>query len=138
MKNSYRPSSQRRVTRDYARRRYGNPLFAFRGKQGPSNARRTAGRIIMVAVPLLAITAALWYAGWGPAFRIGAIDVVGASPAFEETARDLISKRMSGARAGIFPQSSIFFFDRDAALADIKAQFALDKIELRKKLPNSL
>lgn len=102
-------------------------LFSERPKKG-----------LMLAVLAVAAAAAGWYLIWSPAFRIGEIDVRGASAETEQVIRSLVEKRLARRRFLLLPQSCIFVFDRAGMIKDVNKELFLDEFDLSQKLPDRL
>lgn len=132
-------SSGRRVARDYSRRYYGNPLFmSKRRSRGQSARPKSGGRLLFGALAGILTAAGLWYAVWSPAFSVKSVTVAGASASTENALRAIVSERFKKKTLAFFPQSHLFFFDREAAMADVQERFFLDQIVIRKKMPDAL
>jgi len=136
----YHGKSTRHPIRDYSKRRYGNPLFRQnargRGKTGMNLA--AAKRIAIAVIAVAAFGTLCWYLMWSGTFRIKNVEVVGAAADTESAIRGIVEGRFGMKRALVLPQSSVFMFDVEAARTDIAGEFYFDRLEVRKRLPDTL
>jgi cell division septal protein FtsQ len=133
-------ANAKRRFRDYHKRQYGNPLFRS-GRGGSRASARQPGawkRRTLACLIVLAVGAAAWELFWSPTFRISSVDVQGATSATESRIRDILEAQQSRRTLLIFPQRSIFLFDKTAAAGAIESLFHLEKLTIAKKLPGSL
>lgn len=133
-----RSDRPRRISRDFHRPRTGNPLFPRAGSRRDSR-RFGAGSARFVMV-MLGIGAAFlaWYLIWGNAFRITDIQVSGISAPAEEAIRAGLTSHTDRALLGLLPRSNVLFFSSDKAMESIALNVALDRIEIRKRLPHTV
>jgi cell division septal protein FtsQ len=131
--------AQKRRFRDYHKRQYGNPLFDRTGR-GRATSRRPAdfGRAALIALGAIAVGTLAWYLFWSPTFRIVTVEVNGATPPTESRIRDLVAAQQDRRAALLFPQRSVFLFDKDAVSAEIEKVFHLEALTLKKRLPGSI
>lgn len=140
MKKVYQGKSNRRAIRDYSKRRYGNPLFRqnTRARSGSSVDIRRVKRIALAVLAVVVAGVLVWYLIWSGTFGITSVEVSGASSDTESVIRGLMDERMRMRRAFVFPQSSVFMFDTEAARNDVEGRFYFETLDIRKKLPGSL
>jgi hypothetical protein len=135
----YHGKNNRNGIRDYSRRRYGNPLFRSNSKSRKSNDYVRLIRGWSVGILLLAaVVYGVWYFIWGPAFRVTQIIIEGSKPDTTAVIQQVLSERLSNSRLMLFPQSNIFLYDSREAEDDIRQLFFLDRLDIRKKLPNTV
>lgn len=136
----YHGKTNRRTIRDYSKRRYGNPMFRqnSRNRTKPGVNVTQVKRIAFAVLAAAALGVLSWYLLWSGTFRIGNIEINGAASDTEAVIRELIEERLDKRRALVLPQASVFMFDTEAAQVDIRGKFYFDKLELRKRLPDSL
>lgn len=140
-RNRHNLPQKRRSMRDFHRKRYGNPLFNTRRPQrrpgrrseGSSVWRRTF--ILLLAAAGLAI---LGYGIYGPALRITAVEIDGATPLTEQRIREIVHQRMDRMSLLVLPQSTVLFFDSEGVAKDIEKEFYLEELSVHKRLPGSL
>ncbi len=124
--------------RSFRPKSLGNPLFANSRRNRKSELGQRAKLAAWLAIPAAVVIAAGWLLYWSPYFKIRNIAVTGASAATESSIKGIINDRLAKNWLGLLPQSSIFAFDKSAAIRDINAKFFLDSLELKKKLPGEL
>ncbi len=135
----YHGKNNRSGIRDYNKRRYGNPLFGGKNKsRGRKRDYRQIRRWLFGVAVLGIFITGLWYLFWSPAFTITEIDIQGASADTELIIRQTLESRLNDTKLLIFPQFSVFLYDTKSASEDIKSQFFLSNLEIRKKLPHSV
>ena len=146
MSTPWRQASRpRKLVRDFHRQRYGNPLFPNAAgrllRQGRRSAKRSSGGshekkrlAALIACAAFAI-GVFWYVFWGPALRITAFEIQGASAPTEETVRKALDGYAGTASVLIFPRRNILIFNEPAARAAVENAVFLEGVEFRKKLP---
>ncbi|MFC1638778.1 cell division protein FtsQ/DivIB [Patescibacteria group bacterium] len=136
----YHGKSNRRGIRDYNRRKYGNPLFRkpMRGRKGKGPDLTMVRRWTMLAVAVVAVAAAVWYLFFSATFTVTSFELTGASSETEDVIRAVLEERLERRRLLVLPQSAIFLYDVGAAREDIREQFYLSRLEIRKRLPRDI
>jgi len=136
----YHGKSNHRSIRDYSKRRYGNPLFRqnARGRAKAGIGLAAAKRIAIAVIAVAAFGTLCWYLLWSGTFRIENIEITGAAQDTESVIRGIVEERLGMRRAIVLPQSSIFMFDVEGAKTDITDEFYFDRLEVRKRLPDTL
>jgi cell division septal protein FtsQ len=124
--------------RDFNQRRYGNPLFKKTTQQGRNRDFSQIKKVSVLLVVLLALAALFWYLFWSPYFQITDITINDAAPETQTAIQEILQNRLEKRRLVFFPQNSIFLYDTAAIEDEIRQQFYLDSLEIRKKLPHSL
>lgn len=133
-------ANAKRRFRDYHKRQYGNPLFRT-GRGGSRASARQPGawkRRALAGLIALGVGTLAWYLFWSPTFRITSIAVDGATPATESRIRDILDAQRSRRALLVFPQSSVFLFDKTEAAEAIESLFHLEALTISKKLPGTL
>lgn len=93
---------------------------------------------IIIAVPILVIAAVVYFIWFSPRFVIDYVDIVGANGLDMTGVRRLVFAQMEQQRHYIFPQKTIWFFDSEATRHHIWEEYAISKLSIEKRSPNTL
>jgi hypothetical protein len=79
-----------------------------------------------------------WSAIWGGMFRATDIQVIGVGKHAEESIRAGLAEHTDSALLGILPRANLLFLSRDGATEAISEKIALERVEVRKRLPHGV
>ncbi|MFH1047704.1 MAG: hypothetical protein V1738_05350 [Patescibacteria group bacterium] len=136
----YNGKSNNKAIRDYSRRRYRNPFFGAKSSSARGR-KKDFGQIkrwLTVAALAGVVLFVFWYLFWSSSFKITEIVVEGASADTSPIIRETLEKRLEQRRFLLFPQSAVFVYDTTTAAEDIRSQFYLDSLEIKRKLPHTV
>ena len=141
MTTDWKKNGAKRKFRDYHKRSYGNPLFPNKKKRGGRTATRNPGswkwKVLTFVLAVLTGTLA-WYLFWSPTFTVTTVEITGLSPTTESKIRDIVEEQMQQKKFLIFPQTSLFLFNKSQAETAIQDFFFLESLTIKKKLPGSI
>lgn len=130
---------KRHVTRDFHRRKYGNPLFDRpASRRSKSRGGGKTGVILLAVLGITLFGGGLYYVLWSPALRITSVEITGASPDTETYVRGIFEEQAKGNAALIFPRSNILFFGKERARHAVATSFFFDTLKITKRLPHTL
>lgn len=115
--------------------------FQYRDKLKEQKRRSLLFKVIgVIALGAVICAAIIFILFFSPFFKIKSINADGVDDAYRQRLVDKATQKMVSGKLGfIETQRNIFFFDKEALLADLRAEFtSLERISIEKKYPHEL
>jgi hypothetical protein len=128
-----RKPAYKRIKKDYQRQKLRNPFFGHKPK---GNRRRLTRCLVLAAIILL--MALIWFFFASPVWRFKQIIVNGLTRASSQKAEEIIRQQADNRRLLMFKQANIFLFDQEDASEQIKNEYNLVNVAIKKKIPGTL
>jgi cell division protein FtsQ len=125
--------------RDYYQKNFVNPFFK-KSKSGFHyySKGKSLRRKIVLFLLMFALIGWIWFLFYSSYFQIEKIEVSGTEKISPEEIKLIIDDQIKNSRFLIFKQNNIFLFNKMKAYQKINSQYALEHIEIRKKMPNTI
>lgn len=124
----------------YGSKRYANPFFQNKRRKTIQLDPSVSWKIKVISIAIFIIIIALiWLFLYSPYFTIRNINAtgegnfVGADKVKTETQTQIDNNMFV-----LWPQKNIFLFDEDLLYKNLEEKYSFDKLEIKKKLPNTL
>lgn len=132
--------SSRKLTHDFHRPRYENPLFSRKNNHGRHHNAWTIPHkgIFFGILAILFLSFLVWYGTSNAALHINDIQISGATPATEDAMRSALTRYTQTRFLFLFPHDHIFFFNTNDATKTIQNTVSLESLTIRKKIPRTL